>query len=334
MNKKLEKIPGYSKIDKLINNKQAIVFLVCVLIATALWFLNALSKDYSTTISYPVRYVNAPNRQFLSNKPPSELDLKVEAHGFTLLRHKLSFSFSPIVLSLSNLTEDIEPTNRTYRVQINHHLRRISSQVSNEIKILEVQPEILVIVLDSLISKSVPVKADISYDFKPQFNLKNPVVVSPETIKITGPASTIDTINFLSTKMKLFDGLDASLEKSLEILHPEKTTIFPEKVTVRIDVEKFTEKELKVPIQIKNRPTNVNLKLFPSEIKVSCMVGLSEFDNINPSDFSAVVDYNSISDETIKLAITIESKPSFIELNRFAPQTVEYLIETKLLNGN
>lgn len=328
MNKKIEKIPGYQKVEKLINNKHAIAFLVCIFIATALWFLNALGKDYSTTISYPVKYVNAPNRQFLANEPPAKLDLKVDAHGFTLLRHKLNIAYSPIILSLSNLTEGITPNNRTYEVSSNNHLKRIASQVSNEIKVREVQPDILYIVLDSLKSKSIPVKADITTSFKPQFNLKNPYKLTPQRVKITGPAATIDTIHFLYTERETFEALNASFEKNMDVLHPEKTTIIPEKVLLKIEVEKFTEKELKIPIQIKNKPADVNIKLFPSEVKVTCLIGLSEFDNINSTNFTAIVDYNSINTTSSNLAIQVDVQPSFIELMRFTPESVEYLIET------
>lgn len=328
MNKRFEKIPDYFKIEKLKNNKQAVVFLVCVAIATSLWFLNALSKDYTTTISYPVKYVNPPARQFLANDLPSKLELKVDAHGFTLLRHKLSLSFSPIILSLSNITDGVRPQNRTYEVNINRHLKRISSQVSNEIKVREVLPDIIFVVLDSLKSKNVSVKADVELNFKSQFNLKNPAKLLPQQIQITGPAATIDTIQFLFTEQKSFKNLDAPLERYLEVQHPEKTTIVPEKVLLKVDIEKFTEKELKLPVLIKNKPADVNIKLFPSEIKLSCLVGLSEFDDINSSNFRAVVDYNSINNSSSKLTITIELKPALIEVIRVVPENVEYLIET------
>ncbi len=328
MNKRIEKIPGYLKVEQLKNNKQVVVFLVCLLIATALWFLNALSKDYSTTISYPVKYVNAPSHQFLSNEPPSKLELKVDAHGFTLLRHKLSLSFSPIILNLTNLTKGVSPKNRTYEIQTRQHLKRIASQVSNEIQVLEVQPEIIRIVLDSLISKTVPVMANIKLDFKSQFKLKNPVSLLPTEVKITGPATSIDTIDFLLTEQKRYSNLDATIERNLEIIHPKKTTIVPQKVLTKINVEKFTEKELKVPIHIINQPPNLKIKLFPSEVKLNFLVGLSEFDNINSSDFKVVVDYALIDSGSSNLAIRVESKPVFIDLVRIKPESVEFLIET------
>jgi YbbR domain-containing protein len=328
MKKQIKKIPEFFKVDKLRNNKNAIVFLVCVFIATVLWFLNALGKDYSTTISYPVKYVNAPARKFLANEPPSKLELKVDAHGFTLLRHKLSLSSSPIILSLSAITQGVQPTNRSYRVQTNRFLKRISSQVSNEITVNAVQPEELIIILDSLKSKIVKVKPNIDFNFKSQFNLKNPISLNPYEVNITGPATCIDTIKQLFTEYKEYQELDATVERKLEILHPEKTTIVPKNVLLKIDVEKFTEKDLKIPIQIKNKPANVNIKLFPSEITVKCLLGLSEYENITAADFNATVDYEAIGSETTNLAVSIDSKPSFIQLIRFTPESVEYLIET------
>lgn len=328
MKKKIDKISAQFKIEKLKDNQQAIAFFVCILIATSLWFLNALSKDYTTTITYPVKYVNAPNKQFLANEPPAKLELKVDAHGFTLLRHKLSFSFSPIILNLSNITRNIEHHSGFYQVASATLLRRIRSQVSNEISITEVHPDIIPILLDSLKTKTVPVETNINISFKPQFNLKNPVSIKPDVVKVTGPSTIIDTIEVLYTEERNFDELDGLTEKNLEILHPEKTTLSPGEVTLRIDIEKFTEKEIWIPIEVQNKPGGTKIKLFPSGIKLNCLVGLSEFENITANDFKASVDYKTVSQNTNKLTVTLEKKPSYIEVIRHSPEAVEYLIET------
>lgn len=328
MNKKIEKITGFLKIEQLKNDKRVVVFLICLIIATALWFLNALEKEYTTTISYPVRYVSPPNHQFLANTPPQKLDLKVDAHGFTLLRHKLSFSYSPIVLNLTNITQNLQNTNGYYLVATNTLNRRVSSQISNEISLQQINPDFIRIVLDSLKTKSVPVNANVSTDFKMQFNLKNPITVNPAMIKITGPASMIDTIDFLLTEKRSFSELDKTISQNISILYPENTTIVPEEVLLQIEVEKYTEKQVRIPIQVINKPTDVSIKLFPSEITLFCTVGLSEFDNISDADFRAVVDYSDINNTNNRLAVRLIDKPSFVENTRFSPESVEYLIET------
>lgn len=328
MKKNIEKISSYLKVEQLKNDKRVVVFLVCVFIATVLWFLNALEKDYTTTIAYPVRYVSPPNHQFLANTPPEKLDLKVEAHGFTLLRHKLSFAYSPIVLNLSNITRNLESNNGVYFVPTNTLQRRISSQISNEISLQQISPDNIRIALDSLKTKTVKVKADVSVNFKPQFNRKSPVKLEPEVVKITGPASTVDTIRFLQTEKRSFDNVDATINRNIKLLHPETTTLVPQEVLLQIEVEKYTEKQLKLPIQVVNKPADVSIKLFPSELTLNCMVGLSEFDNISAANFRAVIDYSSISDNESRLSVKIATKPSFVEITRYTPESVEYLIET------
>lgn len=328
MNKSINKLPGYLRIEKILNDKRIIAYLVCVLIATALWFLNALSKDYSTTVSYPVKYVSPPSRQFLANQPPAKLDLKVEAHGFTLLRHKLNLSFSPIVLNLTNITKGVQPEGGTYQIPSSSLLRRVSSQVSNEINIQEILPEVIPIVLDSLKTKTVPVQANINIEFRPQYNLQKPYQISPRQVKITGPSGIIDTIGSLQLDKLTLKELDRNMATNVKVLYPDKTEVEPAKVLVTIEVEKYTEKEIKIPLIVKNKPDSVSVKLFPSEIKVTCLVGLSEFEDVNAKDFSATVDFNMINNDIKNLNVRLEQKSSFIQIVRFSPETVEYLIET------
>ncbi len=328
MKQNLSKISEYFQIEKLRKDKRVIVFSVCLLIATTLWFLNALSKDYSTTLSYPVKFIDAPKGKFIANELLSELELNVDAHGFALLRHKFSLSLSPIILDISDIIKNIENSPNGYRINTGKLKRQISNQVSNEIAIKNIQPEVFFIKLDSLQTKTVSVEAEISLDFKPQFHLKEPVIISPSKVEITGPAVVLEKIHTLKTENKTFEKLNATVTAKLSILHPEKTSLNTNKVQVEIPVEKFTEKSIKVPVLIENKPDSIKIKLFPSEIKISVLVGLSEFENINATKFNVFVDYNSINSETTNLKVNVLSEVPNLKIIRYIPTHVEYLIET------
>lgn len=327
MKKKFLKITESFKLDKLKDDKRVVVFLICLLIASGLWFLNALNKDYTTTIAYPVKYINPPNNQFLANKPPDKLDLKIEAHGFTLLRHKLNLSFSPIVLNLTNLTNNTELTSGKYSIKTNTLVRRISDQVSSEITITDILPEYISIRLDHLKTKTVPVKVVADVEFEPQFNLKAPLTSDPAKVKITGPAAVLDTIYLLKTKSQSFTKVNANIKKETDLILPENISADPPKVSLLIEVERFTEKEMKIPVEVINKPENIKIKLFPSEIKLLFTVGLSEFDKLSTNDFSALVDYKSIKEGIENLDVNISQKPENIQISRFNPTTVEFLVE-------
>jgi hypothetical protein len=326
MNNNLTDITDYIKVAKLRNNRRVVVFLICLAIATTLWFLNALGKDYTASVSYPVKFINPPENQFLANSTPVKLDLKIEGQGFTLLRFKM-LSFSPITLDIESITSNLESNSGKFTVLSRNLFDEVSEQLSNEIKITEIKPDVLDIILDSLTTKTVPVELDINVDFVPQTNLKAPITTIPDKVEITGPTILLEKISAVKTKVSFQNKLDASINQEIDLIHPEKTTILPEKVTLVIEVEKYTEKELKIPVEILNKPDKARIKLFPSEVKVLFMVGLSRFEKIKASDFGASVDYNSIEPEVNNLNITLYKKPEFIQGIRFSPEKVEFLIE-------
>jgi YbbR domain-containing protein len=327
MNNSISKLSEYFKLGKTKNKSSIIVFLVCLSIATTLWFFNALSKNYSTTVSYPVKFTNPPANRFLAGKTPEKLDLQIDGQGFSLLRDKL-FSFAPINLDIEDITKDMDSNSGVYKVTSRSLISIITNQLKDEIKISNINPEILTIVLDSLIIKTVPVELDINMEFEPRFNLKSPVSTTPDSVRITGPAILLNKISVLKTKVNIVNKLNASVRQEIELIHPDKTTILPEKVNLLIEVEEYTEKEIRIPIKILNKPEKVRITLFPSELKVVFNVGLSRFENIKPSDFSASIDCDSIVKDVNNLTINLYKKPDFIQNLRFVPEKVEFLIET------
>ena len=325
--KLLEKLDSLS-LEKIRNDRRIIIFALCLFIATALWFLNALSKDYSTTISLPVKFVNPPPNMFLTSETPAKFQMNVNAHGFSLLRHKLSLSSSPIILNLNTIFEQNDRNRNIITVQTQDLITLISEQVNIEMTINAITPKVLTLIFDSLETKTVPVKPNIQTQFKPQFYQKGKIIFSPESIRVSGPASVLGTLHYLTTELFAIKNIDSDVQKTLRIIHPENIDIPKENVTVKLPVERFTEKEITVPIKVKNKPEDISVKLFPSEVKISFLVGMSEYENITATDFSAFVDYNKTDQNPETLEINMEMQPPFIQMIRVSPQEVEFLIET------
>jgi hypothetical protein len=322
------RIKNLLKVNKLLQDKQVIVFLICLVIAASLWFLNALSKDYETTLTYPVHYTNVPEKRFLANNPPGKIDIDVRAHGFVLLRNTLNLSFAPVILDITRLIPHAEETEPlSYTIRTSDLLNRISSQISNEITILEVHPGSIVLILDSLETKQVPVEADIQIDFAEQYNLSAPLQIIPEQVLATGPGSLLDTLESVSTVHKTFRAIKKTTEEELELVAPEKVTLKPRKAKVIIPAEEFTEKILKIPVKILDKPNDTDIKLFPSELEVSFRVALSQYTAINATDFLLAIPFSAIRSGHPNVQVTLEKKPDFVRDIKYFPQTIEYLIE-------
>lgn len=327
MIKKPFDLKGLFNLQILLNDRRLFTFVICLTIATALWFLNALSKSYTTTLSYPVKYINPPSNQFLANTPASEFEITVEGYGFSLLRHKMAFSFSPVLLNLTTIKQNFGDKAKQVTVPTGDLVKQISGQISKEVKILDIRPQVITLVMDSLKTKKVTVKPVVELDLMPQYFLSDSIVLNPPAVEISGPAAIIDTIEFLRTEPQAFNEVKTSIQQVVKIICPEHTTLSDDKTTMYIHVEKFTEKEVRLHLQAKNIPEGAQVKLFPSEVKITFLVNLSEYNNINEDNFTAYVDLNSGNNkETLK--VLLDHAPPDIKMIRVNPENVEYLIET------
>ena len=328
-----EKTSGLSFRDKsarkFLSDKKLTTIIICILISTALWFLNALGKTYTTSIFYAVRYINMPENKVLSNDPPSKLELKVTAPGFTIFSYRILMAYSPIVLNLSEVTKNSKPTPDGYLVRTESLIRNISSQMSKDITLTSIDPDYLTFRFDSLLTRTVEIKPVLETSFRQQFNIAGPVRVMPGKVQVKGIRETIDTIKYVLTEKKTFTMLNKTVESKLDLIAPPNTKIQPQTVNIEIPVEEFTEKEILVPVTITNNPPNLGIKLFPSQIKLTFLTSLTQFKEITQANFRVVANFSDIKQGTTLLPVRIEKQPEFIQSVKYTPESVEFLIEKK-----
>jgi len=239
----------------------------------------------------------------------------------------MTFSFSPVLINLTTIKQNIENDPKQVTVRTEDLLKQISDQISKEVKIIDIRPQVITLVMDSLKTKKINIKPVVEIDLTPQYFLSDSIVLNPPAVGISGPAATIDTIEFLRTEPLSFNEVSTSIKQVVRVIHPDNTTLSDDKVTMYIHVKKFTEKEIRLPLMAKNIPEGAQVRLFPSEVKVTFLIDLSEYNNIDENNFTAFVDLNSGNNrETLK--VTLEHAPAEIKMVRVMPEYVEYLIET------
>lgn len=314
-----------------IQNGKAFVFLVCLALSSFLWFLNALEKHYRDHITIPVRYVNLPKDKELTGKLPDKLVLTVDAFGYTLLRHKLSLDFSPVLLDVNELTNNyLEGKFLTkYTISTNGHKEEIAKQISSEIEIISIRPDSISFNVSSVIEKLVKVHPIVDFTFAKEFILQNSPVVKPESILVRGPQGILDTLQFIYTKPIELKNLSHTVTQDIDlVLLPELKSEIDE-VSVQIEVEQYTEAKFEVPIVIVNQPDSLLIKTFPAKVRVTCRVGLSQYNKLNNNSFRAIVDYSHRSGVISKLPVILDKVPETVLTVDHFPKDVEYIIERK-----
>lgn len=307
------------------------IFFVCLVIATVLWFVNVLGKSFETEVSMPINYVNLPKNKVLINAPPSALQVRIEAHGFTLLRNRLRLSLYPVNFNLKTFISHSEgtPDNSNYQLASSKFLNYISKQIGSEITIIDISPDTLYFEFDQVVEQKKAVRADFQMTFANQFFQYDSLLFLPDSVTIRGPKSVLDTMVFVKTEKRRFKGLNVTTKREVSLALDGQLEAFPKKVLVTIPVSVYSEYNDRVPISVKNLPEDVALITFPGMVQVSCQVAVPFYGNINTSSFIFAVDYNDVLSGKQTLNVELINAPHAIRKLNFSPNEVEYIIQNK-----
>ncbi|MBE0654077.1 MAG: hypothetical protein IH594_09785 [Bacteroidales bacterium] len=325
----------FNRISYLINRERIgfrrkfIVFLFFLVISVIIWFLKALEKNYTAQIDYPVRYRNFPQDKTLIGELPDHLKLNVYAHGYVLFQHKISSRYLPLIIPVSSFS--LKPLNEKdsgfFYMETRFMKDYIDRQMSSEFEIISIKPDTIVFPFAKVISRRIPVKQEVSYTLDQQLILKEPVLLYPDSVEVTGPDYLLDTLSFITTRRKDLGIISKNREYDLALQIPRHITLRQEEVSIRFEVEKFTEKLLSIPVKIPDAPDSLKVITFPGAISLSCQVGLSNYEKLQAEMFTAVVQFSEIAEGQTRLKIRLEKIPEFVTEVNYSPNTVEYLIE-------
>ena len=313
--------------DKVIRNK-LYVFLVCLGIAVFIWLMIKLSGEFYSSVSYPFRFTNIPAGKLMVENVDSTLSLKLKANGLQLFSIKHLKKYPTVNIDLNR----VKMHRCRYRygsyILTSSLKRLITDQLQIADKVISVSPDSLFFVMENSEKKMVAVKADLSISFKKQYHQYGSIVVTPDSILISGLLSMIDTISFIKTKRIELSELYKNTDINIEIVKPlisKNIKYLTDKVNVQIPVENYTESSIDLPIQQVGDSIR-KIKTFPAKAKVTYMVALKDFDRIDKSMFLAGVDCSEINAENKILEVKLFRQADFVKVTGIFPEKVEYII--------
>ncbi len=262
---------------------------------------------------------------------PEFIFMLVKSSGYTILQYKIKPPSNPVNIDLNQVAlGKINDKNPRYFLQTNLLSGSIESQLPNDVKVLDITPDTIFFQFDKVYKKKVPVVPAVKIEFRKQYSFMDISRVKPDSIWIYGPKYVIDTIHYIKTESITFKNVTKSVEKRLALQKQYYLSYSASHVLLNIPVEKFTEAKLSVPIEIRNLPDSLTMKMIPNYVLLTCQVGLSNYDKIKPYYFKASVDYKSIKATfSRKLKVSVDVFPRMISGLKIQPQKVDYIIKKK-----
>ena len=305
------------------------MFSVFLLISGTIWFLNALSKNYTSDIKYPMVYSDFPEDKVFVGELPEHLVLQINSHGYALLRYKVFRKPAPISFSVSafNLSPGADGSSRYL---LTRYLRdQISRQLPGELQLLEIKPDTLHFRFTDKVSRKLEIRPDFNYTIVKQFIVKDKIHLTPDSVVVTGPDLILDTMDFVLTERLDLGELTRDFKDKIRLSTRTDLSYDVSRINCSIELERFTEMQVSVPIEVLNLPDSIRLQTFPSSVTFNCRVGLSKYERIENYPFRAVVDFHHIEEGIPELDVSIHNLPEYLLGYEYYPKTVEYLKSKK-----
>ena len=298
-------------------------FLFFLIFAIVIWFFVQFSKQYNEILSIPLRYVNVPPDKLLKEDNPQNIQLKMQENGFRLAW----FSLFPPTLSIDVSRANEQNGQLVYVFDENR--AQILEQLSINFDDNNFLKDALVIAYEQKREKKLPVISRIEVEFAAGYSAVEELRVEPDSVMVSGPDNILDTLSAIKTFPVTFSEVKKDLAGSvlLDTTSLPKVTLYSKRANYQLDVEKFTEGKLQVPIELINVPENLNVVIFPKETVLFFQVNLKDFNKVTASDFRVVANFKNVRDNQDFLIPEVVEKPEFTSNIRLSEKRIQFIIK-------
>lgn len=305
-------------------NNRIVAFFICLLISLFLWLFTALSKEYTTTINLRVSYSNIPADKLSDQDFPEMVKAQVRSSGFRLANYFLFPDSLSLLADLSRIRRENGSGN--YYLELSPLIRSMNDDEG--LRIVRFIPDSIRFHFSKRSFRKVPVKVVTSFTFREPFQPLTVGNAEPGLITLSGSESALKKYDTLYTKTLTLEQVSASIDTLLPVRIPEgegSVIADPDSVRYTLAVDKFTEKEMEIPVEVLNIPAGHTVRLFPGRVKVIFLVPFSGYSQINPEDFRVVADFERNKTGNY-LQAEVDTYPKSIRQVRTVPARVEFIL--------
>ncbi|TXD48309.1 hypothetical protein [Polaribacter sp. IC073] len=301
-------------------------FISFLLASVLIWLLITLSKEYVTSIYFPIKYGNLSQNKLLQGTPVKELEVVVKANGFKILRTRVNTKNIGV-----HANALIQKKGTKYYILVKKQKQSIQKQLPSGVVLQEIVRDTLFLEVSSLVSKKLPLKPDVKIRYQVGYDLSEEINVAPDSIIVSGPENYISEIDEITLLPIVLEGVKADFSKKVAVKIPKgiRNLKFESKeIIVSGKVEKFTEGTLDIKYTITNVPEDLTINTLSKKVQITFIIGLSRFNTIDENSFQIECDYSMSAFNNLGYLIPkLVHKPSEIKSYKIIPNKIDFLIQ-------
>lgn len=304
---------------------KVIPFFVFLILAFIFWLLIFFQNKSEGNLRIPLKYINIPEEEVFVNPMPQYIDLRIRDLGSNLFKYYFFSGKDSLIIDVAK-----EHKEKNEKLQMNQLNPMIRSKLSVSTELIGYVPGIISLETSKLQSKTVPVMFDGEMRTSGGHLVIDSVLIIPNEVKVYGTKEQLKDISQIATEYSVFENLKATSQLKAKLKAIEGITMNPTEVELYIPIHEFTERQFEVLITTKNQPAKLDVKYFPSKVKITFAVTLDDYKKIAPEDFEIQIDYNTLKNiQGDQVKLELSKFPHSIINPHISPETVEFLFEQR-----
>ena len=302
--------------------KQLRLIIIFFFFSFVVWLSSKMSETHTASVEIQFDFSNETFEIYRTNNEVQATDFIVSGTGFRLLSARL---ITPTVfLSMSDAQIDGDGIYFTQQDLIS----AVESQFRNVYRVNQLSLKRLDTPFIQSASKRVPVR--LVQDLLPAdgYAWSSELQIVPDSLTVFGLPSQVDTLMYAlldSPKSKMFNtSFDQKLALTTDLQSNFKWS--QTKVYVTQNISRYTQVELRLPVEVIDSDEKVDVSLIPAFVLVNLSVPIERVRQIEPSQFVLVC--RLPSDKTTEyLEVNFEKIPEGIMVKDITPKQVRYFLD-------
>ena len=317
--------------------------IFALFLAIIIWL--AVNNDIQNSISFseiPVEIKVSSSDYVLINKDQPKVSITLKGTAERIKNLSSQDIRIPFVVAVTQHGANLSSSEV---LQVNQPIDLSSILLPNGLKVVRVTPSRLSVVLDRKITKRIPVVVVTSGKLPDNIKeLEDRREVIPSDVKVSGPASIINTMTFIRTQPIHFDtspinSFSNQYSQIVELTHQvSNIKLSPKEVSVRLKLsETMKEKSyFDIPVALINYSKSnklVTKQKIPNLNQVVLYGSSQKLKKFNKSSIKAFVDISSVQRESIeKVDVRVWVDDPELRVQFVSPSSLELdLVERKVL---
>ena len=217
---------------------------LCLFAASVFWIFNALNKEYSTNVSFPLRFAFDDEKFVPVDPMPEMLTLNVKGNGWDLLRKSLGYKVQDVLIA-------IDRPGETKKIP-GSALAPIAAGQVTPLHVNFAVTDTLHFQIEPKVARRLALVADLSgVTFRKGLGRTSDVVILPDTGDVEGPRSVIESLPNPAALHVNGNRIAANFRNSIEVDLNQKHVIRRNPPVAEVMFEVGPVEEIALPIKLK-----------------------------------------------------------------------------------